>query len=103
LTQRRLFEKWGERRCGPEPWSPTIDEYLEGRHSQRGFSRTHMGAQAASAFDIDVRQVLEDLNAQGAIAISDGRLQLTVEATVTWGKPLRPGLLAQDRHPSAGG
>ncbi|MDQ6670902.1 MAG: class I SAM-dependent methyltransferase [Chloroflexota bacterium] len=90
LTHRRLFEKWGEQRCGPEPWSPSIDDYLECRHSQRGFSRTHMGAQAASAFDTDVRQALEDLNAQGAIAMRDGRLQLTVDATVTWGKPLRP-------------
>ena len=55
LVQRRLFEPRGEQRLGPEPWWPTVEEYLEARHSQRGLSRTHMGPAAAAAFDSDTR------------------------------------------------
>jgi hypothetical protein len=35
LADRRLFEKLGQQRFGPEPWLPTVDEYLECGHSQR--------------------------------------------------------------------
>jgi SAM-dependent methyltransferase len=90
LTQRGLFEKRGEQRRGPEPWQPTIDEYLECRHSQRGLSRTHMGPAALAAFDAEMRQMLEQLCEAGAIAQRDGRLQLSVEASVIWGRPLAP-------------
>jgi len=50
LVDRRLFEKLGEQRFGPEPWLPSIDEYLECRHSQRGLSRTHMGPEAVEGW-----------------------------------------------------
>ena len=62
LRQRSLFAVAGERRFGPESWWPTIDEYLECRHSQRGLSRTHMGEAAVAAFDAELREVLEDLS-----------------------------------------
>jgi SAM-dependent methyltransferase len=90
LEQRGLFAPAGEQRCGPAPWQPTVEEYLECRHSQRGFSRTHMGLADAAAFDAAIRDALEALCRQGAIARRDGRLQLAVEATVVWGKPLAP-------------
>jgi SAM-dependent methyltransferase len=92
LVDRHLFEKLGEQRFGPEPWLPTIDEYLECRHSQRGLSRTHMGPEAVMAYDAASRQALEDLCQEGIIAQCDGRLQLTVEGWVTWGKPGSPGV-----------
>jgi len=81
LEQRALLVTAGQQACGPEPWSPTIDEYLEARHSQRGLSRTHMGAQAVHAFDTQVREALEPL------VDRDSRLPLHVGARVTWGKP----------------
>jgi SAM-dependent methyltransferase len=90
LARRDLFEVKGERHFGPEAWWPTIDDYLESRHSQRGLSRTHMGPSAVAAFDADVRQALEDLSRSGAVAVHDGRLELSVEAHVTWGTPREP-------------
>jgi SAM-dependent methyltransferase len=88
LEQRGLFTSLGQHRTPPQPWQPTLDEYLECRHSQRGLSRTHMGAEAASAFDAAVRQAVAALCRDGEIAERDGRLQLTMDATVQWGKPL---------------
>jgi SAM-dependent methyltransferase len=90
LRQRHLFDLMGERRFGPEPWWPTIDEYLECRHSQRGLSRTHMGESAAAAFDAKLRIVLEDLCTTGALTTREGRLELQVVGRVTWGHP-QPG------------
>ena len=87
LADRHLFEKLGGQRFGPEPWLPTVDEYLECRHSQRGLSRTHMGPEAVIAYDAATRQALEDLCQEGIIAQVDGRLQLTVEGWVTLGIP----------------
>jgi SAM-dependent methyltransferase len=90
LVRRDLVEVHGQRRFGPEPWRPTIDEYLECRHSQRGLSRTHMGAAAVAAFDAEVRQGLEDLSRSGAVVEYEGRLELSLEAQVTWGRPPAP-------------
>src|SRR5205814_2220149 len=89
LEQRKLFSPLGHERFGPEPWRPTMDEYLECRHSQRGFSRTHMGAEAAAAFDADLRATLEQLCVEGVLNSREGRLELQVWAHVTWGKPRR--------------
>ena len=86
LEGRGLFAAVGKERCGPEPWTPTVDEYLECCYSQRGTSRTHMGAEATAGFDADVREILADLCSEGAIEERDGRLQLEVRATVTWGR-----------------
>jgi SAM-dependent methyltransferase len=89
LGRRGLFRKLGEQRCGPEPWLPSVDEYLECRHSQRGFSRTHMGRAAVEAFDAAVRATLDELAEDGTIERrADGRLALSVSATVVWGQPL---------------
>jgi SAM-dependent methyltransferase len=88
LEQRSLFVRSGERITGPEPWRPTLDEYLECRFSQRGFSRTHMGAEAASAFEAAVRAMLREAHQAGVITMSANQLELTTSARVVWGKPL---------------
>ena len=90
LTSRGLFTEVGRRRCGPMPWTPTVAEYLECRHSQRGASRTHMGAQAVAAFDQEIAQVLAELCRDGTLAERDGRLQLEVTASIVWGRPVLP-------------
>lgn len=90
LEQRRLFAPAGTRQCAPQPWQPTIDEYLACRHSQRGFSPTHMGPAVTSAFDGAVRQVLEALIRADVIEQHQGRLSLAVEASVVWGTPRDP-------------
>ena len=89
LTTRGLFEQLGQRRVGPESWLPTIAEYIECRHSQNGLSRERMGREA-DAFDAEMRALLEDLCREGVIECRDDRLVLAIEATITWGRPLRP-------------
>lgn len=87
LATRGLFVQCGTRRVGPEPWMPTIDEYIECRHSQNGLSRERMGGEVAAKFDVELRAALLALCDEGVIAMHDGRLALAVEATITWGRP----------------
>jgi SAM-dependent methyltransferase len=89
LESRGLFAPEGQRRVGPEPWEPTIAEYLECRHSQNGLSRERMG-HSAEAFDREMAAALRDLCREGALGLRDDRLVLTVEATITWGRPQAP-------------
>ena len=88
LTKRGLFREVSRETCGPEPWRPTLEEYLLCRHSQNGFSRTHMGPGRAAAFDTAIEQALADLCREGLIQESGGRYELCVRATVVWGEPL---------------
>jgi SAM-dependent methyltransferase len=88
IERRGLFTRLGERRCGPQAWRPTISEYLNGRHSQRGFSRAHMAPAEADAFDEAVRAALAET---GEIRCTGGRLDLTVAARVVWGIPAPHG------------
>jgi SAM-dependent methyltransferase len=83
LTRRGLFEVVGAQQFGPSAWQPSLEEYLLARHSQRSFSRTHMGDAAAAAFDAALGEALAD------VPRVDGRLQLTASAHVCWGRPRR--------------
>lgn len=87
LEQRGLFVKQGEQRVTPQPWRPTIEAYIERCHSQNGFSRERMPDQGA-AFDADVREAIERLIQDGRLPMHDGRLELSVDATITWGRPM---------------
>jgi SAM-dependent methyltransferase len=87
LQGRELFTVVGSRSFGPDVWEPTVEQYLECRHSQRSFARSAMGETAARAFDAELRQVLTELCASGAIQCVSDSLQLSVETTVTWGRP----------------
>jgi SAM-dependent methyltransferase len=89
LENRGLFRTLGRARTEPEPWTPTIGEYLECRHSQNAFSRQRMG-RMAGAFDDAIRKAIGALIDEGAIQVEGGRLQLSVDATVVWGKPSWP-------------
>jgi hypothetical protein len=89
LEQRGLFRALGRHRTEPKPWTPTLDEYVECRHSQNGFSRERMG-ETAVAFDDAVREAIRGSIHDGAIQVEGERLQLSVDATVVWGKPLWP-------------
>jgi SAM-dependent methyltransferase len=87
IERRGLFTPVHRCQCGPEPWRPTVEEYVELRHSQRSFSRAHMDAGSASAFDAAIRCALDDLVQASEISRTDNRLDLTVEAWVVWGLP----------------
>lgn len=87
LTGRQLFRVLGQYRCAPEPWHPTIEEYLDARHSQRGFSRTHLGEAATAEFDHEVRNTLRRLARSGDITVTGDRLDLSAGARLVWGEP----------------
>jgi SAM-dependent methyltransferase len=89
LQNRRLFALTGARGFGPELWQPTVEDYLECRHSQRSFARSAMGETVARAFDAELRRELTDLCSNGEIRCFSDRLQLSVETTVAWGRPQR--------------
>jgi SAM-dependent methyltransferase len=89
LERRGLFEQLGEIRTAAEPWTPTIDEYVELRHSQNGLSRERMG-ESAIGFDRELRSAVDDLVRKGAIELRDDRLELSVDASIVWGKPRWP-------------
>lgn len=89
LETRGLFGAAGTHTTAPVAWQPTIEEYIEMRHSQNGLSRERMG-ETAARFDEEMRGILEDLVRDGTIERRGERLQLSVTATIVWGKPL-PG------------
>ncbi|GAA2755490.1 class I SAM-dependent methyltransferase [Actinopolymorpha rutila] len=85
LERHGHFTKLGERSCGPEVWRPTVEEFVEARHSQVGGSRTHMGEATVAEFDRAIRDLIDDLVAAGEIGRVGDRLDLRVEGRVTWG------------------
>ena len=87
LQDRELFTLVSARRFGPELWQPTVEQYLECRHSQRSFARSAMGETAARAFDAELRQVLTELCSGGEIRCVSDRLELAVGTTLAWGRP----------------
>jgi hypothetical protein len=81
IEGRGLSEKSGSHTTAAVAWRPTINELLGCRHSQNGFALEKMADPAA--FDLAlVREVGRSLEA-GA----DGRYDLSLDATITWGRP----------------
>ena len=58
-----------------------VDDFVESIHSQNGFSRDRMSAEAARAFDAEVR-------ASAGPFLRDGGVPMRVAADVAWGRPL---------------
>lgn len=81
LTSRNLYEVEGAARIEPEPFSQSLDDYIESIHSRNGFSRDRMTPEEAAAFD----------NAARALITShapDGVVTLRNSAEIRWGQPL---------------
>ncbi len=68
-------------------WHPTIEEYVESRHAQAGFSRDRMPPPHAEAFDADLTTLLHRLSDERRLRTTGDRLHLPVLATVAWGRP----------------
>jgi len=83
LIERGLFEKRGETRTPPEPWTQTVDDYIEQSHSRSSLSRERMKPDDVAAFDAAVRRLISPY-------ARDGVLQLRVVGHVVWGRPLDP-------------
>jgi SAM-dependent methyltransferase len=86
LVSRGLFRGQGHLKFAGQ-WRPTIEEYVESRHSQAGLSRDRMGADRAAEFDAELADLLRRLVAAGGVPSREGRLDLGVVAEVGWGRP----------------
>lgn len=82
-----LFEPVGTEAVGTIDWCPTVDAFLNCRHSQNGLSRDRMGADASDAYDREVRALVERQVAAGTLRLDGNRLVGTSTCTVVWGKP----------------
>ena len=87
LVDAGLFRIHGCRQI-TQFWEPTVEEFLDFRHSQQSLSEDRMGAERATAFDRAVRERIRVRRAEGTVEIKDGRLQGSVVCNLTWGKPL---------------
>ena len=81
LEIRNLFRKKGERQTKSVPWRPSMEDYIESRHSQCGFPRSQMGKEKSDAFAAELREVMSGY-------LSEGRLQLETQTKITWGIPM---------------
>ena len=98
LERRGLFARRGSRRTQPVAFAQSVEDYIRSIHSRNGFSRERMGADAAEAFDAEVRRLL-------APFAVDGKVTLAVVSEVVWGSPLpAPARSAASRgeEPTAG-
>ncbi len=81
LGRRQRFTVLGKRTTASEPWRPTPDELVGAHHSQSGFVLERMSD--PEGFDREVVAAFDEL----ASKRRDGRYELDVVATVTWGSP----------------
>ena len=80
LERRELFEKRGEHRATPMPFTQTVESYIESIHSRNGFSRDRMREHEAAAFDARARDLVSSYS-------RGGMLQFHVVGVMVWGSP----------------
>ena len=80
LEKRGLFRTQGKKQTKPIIWRPSIDKYIEMRHSQNGLSRDRLGKENTIAFDAELRELL-------LRNYNDERLESEIRGSVTWGTP----------------
>jgi SAM-dependent methyltransferase len=81
LTGRGLFQELGRQTITGEPFSQSIDAYVESFHSRNGFSRLRMPRKSAEAFDAELRALV--LRHQ-----SDAAVKAHIISNVVWGRAL---------------
>ncbi len=81
LKQRRLFDEHGRMMTDAMPFRQSVDAYVESFHARASLSWERMAADSAAAFDAALRQLLLE-------QVGD-EVELTVRASVVWGKPLK--------------
>lgn len=80
LEQRGLFLQVGARQTSPEPFSQTVEDYIESFHARNGFSRDRMSTADAAAFDATVQALVSP-------HADNGQITLQVFTTIVWGVP----------------
>jgi ubiquinone/menaquinone biosynthesis C-methylase UbiE len=81
LRDHGVFEPAGEVETAPVPFRQAVGDYVEQFHSTASLAREHMSADEAAAFDRAVERMVRPY------AVG-GMLDLTIVATVRWGRPL---------------
>ena len=80
LAAYGLFEQRGIKTTTPVPFCQSVDEYVESFHARNGLSRDRMDAQAASAFDRQLRELVREHCPSGVV-------ELQISGRVIWGRP----------------
>ena len=81
LTETGRFESAGHVTTAPEPFRQRAEDYVEYLHSTSSLAREWMPAEEAAAFDRAVAEIV-------APYATDGWLDMTIVAGVTWGRVL---------------
>jgi len=80
LTGRGLFQQVGIQTTASVSFRQSVDEYVESFHARNGLSRDRMDANAASAFDRQLRALVSQHCPNGVV-------ELHMRGRVIWGKP----------------
>ncbi len=99
LEEADMFDRLGQQDTGPIPWTPTVEEYIERRHSQNGFSRDRMTPEQVADFDFALRARITEQVGEGTVRMKDGRLQGHVVGSVVWGRPKVSAGIVCGGHP----
>jgi len=74
------FRPAGDVTLDAEPFTRSVDVYIDRLHATAGLPRERMGAGDTRAFDDEVRQLLEP-------SVRSGGLELGASTRVVWGAP----------------
>ncbi len=80
LTGGGLFQQVGIQTTASVSFRQSVDEYVESFHARNGLSRDRMNANAASAFDRHLRELVSQHCPNGVV-------ELQIRGRVIWGKP----------------
>jgi SAM-dependent methyltransferase len=83
IRDRGLLDLTGTARTAPVTYHQRVTDYIEQFHSTSSLARDLMPAEEAAEFDAAVEAAVSPY-------AKDGVLALTIEAELTWGRPLVP-------------
>jgi SAM-dependent methyltransferase len=81
LREQGVFEPAGEVDTAPVPFRQSVADYVEHFHSRASLAREHMSDGEVATFDRAVEEVVQPYAV-------DGTLELSIVATIRWGRPL---------------
>lgn len=81
LEQRGLFQRAGEKKTAPVPFTQPLSDYIESFHARSSLSRAGLGRENAAAFRRAVRVLVAPFT-------ENGQVELQIVGDVVWGMPL---------------
>lgn len=79
LVKRGLLQLHGRRKTAPAPFRQSLDDYIESFHARISLTRARLGAEAARAFDAEVRELM--------VRRLGETVELQLVTDVAWGRP----------------